>query len=301
MHQTIRAAIAGDESAWNSLYRQHYPWLYGMALRIWGNSPFAKDAVQETFLQAYLKLPQLKDPGAFASWLKTILIRYCNRQFTRINSSVHPDPSLFALRECWEDQINSKLDVQGRQTKIYDTINHLTVPLQSVLMLRYFSNWTSYDQIATILCIPAGTVRSRLNQAKQKMAEQWMQSSDDNDMAYLQALQWNHLYNNYFQSVHSSPSHREKLLQHFSKDLALIFTSGKKDFGRALIEKEINDDLVYGNHFSQVNVMSSGLLSIVEVQNTNSTEYPDRCPESSILVLYRNKNKVTKMHLHNSH
>ena len=62
----VQAAKAGDMSAWNILYRQHEPWLYATALRICGTSPVAKDVVQDTFMMAYLKLPQLKDPEAFS-------------------------------------------------------------------------------------------------------------------------------------------------------------------------------------------------------------------------------------------
>ena len=70
----IKAAMAGDVSAWNILYRQHAPWLYATALGICGNSPEAKDAVQDTLIQAYLKLQQLKNPNAFTAWLKKMLL-----------------------------------------------------------------------------------------------------------------------------------------------------------------------------------------------------------------------------------
>lgn len=60
MQQFVKGAQAGDTSAWNILYRQHEPWLYATALRICGDSPGAEDAVQHTFIEAYLKLQQLK-------------------------------------------------------------------------------------------------------------------------------------------------------------------------------------------------------------------------------------------------
>ena len=79
MSKHIKAAQAGDNLAWNKLYKQHYPWVYATALRICGNSPDTKDIVQEAFITAYLKLHQLKDATAFAGWLKTILIRLCQQ------------------------------------------------------------------------------------------------------------------------------------------------------------------------------------------------------------------------------
>jgi DNA-directed RNA polymerase specialized sigma24 family protein len=65
-----KAAGTGEEAAWNVLYRQYYPSLYSVALRICGNTSVAKDAVQDTFMMAYLKLAQLKDIAAFGGWIK---------------------------------------------------------------------------------------------------------------------------------------------------------------------------------------------------------------------------------------
>ena len=151
--------------------------MYATALRICGNSPAAKDAVQETFVNAYLKLQQLKDTNAFAGWLKTSLVRYCHR-----NMHEHSLPSCengirLNLRHLWDDELNKKLDWYEQQTKLYNTLACLPDTLQSVLLLRYFSNFNSYEQIAAILCIPVGTVRSRLNQVKQQMMKRWLESN----------------------------------------------------------------------------------------------------------------------------
>ncbi len=133
------------------------------------------------------------------------------------------------------------------------------------------------------------------------MAENWLCSREDDDTAYNNARQWNERYTDYFGSVHSSLSSREKLIRHLDKDLRLVFTSGKIATGRRVIENEIEGDLVYGNRFSHIEVMSSGPLSVIEVHNTNSPEFPGRCPSSRLLVVYREKDRITRINLHNSH
>src|SRR5438094_780000 len=138
MQQFVRAAMAGDASAWNILYRKHEPWLYAAALRICGNSPAAKDAVQETFVQAYLKLHQLKDPAVFPAWLKTTLFHNCYRSKKQNLLSID-NPGLFQKANFFEDEINRKIDLFARQTKLYHALTRLPQILQSVLMLRYFS------------------------------------------------------------------------------------------------------------------------------------------------------------------
>jgi len=298
MEEFVKAAQSGDIASWNILYRQHEPWLYARALRICGNSPAAKDAVQDTFIQAYLKLQQLKDAATFPGWLKRILIRNCYRSLHRKNLTNEP-VSFYPENVC-EDELNDKLDFYAQQAKIYNTLSCLTETLQSVLLLRYFSAWQSYEQISKVLCIPIGTVRSRLSEAKQKMLEHWMKTNEDNEKAFQVVKEWNHFYSVQFSTVHTSLNSREKLLQHLDKNLQLIFTSGNSVYGRRFIEKEIEDDLIYGSCFDKIEVMSSGYLSIVEVSNFNSKEYPDRCPDKGIFLLYRNKNKVRRLNFHNS-
>lgn len=298
MQEFVEAAQAGDISAWNVLYRHHEPWLYATALRVCGNSPPAKDSVQDTFIQAYLKLKQLKNPATFAGWLKIILLRNCYRysQKKYLNDNAASiEPENFC-----EDEINEQLEFYAQKIKVYDTLSFLSETLQSILLLRYFSAWQSYEQIAQILCIPIGTVRSRLNQAKQKMQEYWASCHWDNEKYFKESQEWNHFYNLQFGTVHSSLNSREILIQHLDKNLQLVFTSGKTVYGRQFIENEIEDDLRHGSSFDNVHVTSIGNLSIVEVCNLNSSEYPNRCPDSGIFVLYRNKNKVSRLNFHNS-
>jgi RNA polymerase sigma factor (sigma-70 family) len=299
MLQDVKAAIAGDASSWNILYRKHEPWLYAAALRICGNCPAAKDAVQETFVQAYLKLHQLKDPAVFPAWLKTTLFRNCYRSKQQNFLSVD-NPTLFENANLYEDEINRKMEWYERQTKIYASLSCLSDALQTVLLLRYFSNWPSYEEIAAILCIPVGTVRSRLNQAKQKLAQYWAKSSGDNDSPFREAVEWNGLYNDYFGNVYTSLHYREKLIGHFDKNLQLLFTSGKSAVGFRIVQRLIEEDIVYGNRFDGLEVSSSGNISIIECRNINPVEYPDRCPDSTVFVLHRTGDLVTRMNLHNS-
>lgn len=297
MEEFVKAAQRGDDFAWNTIYRRHYPWMYAIALRICGNSEITKDAVQDAFIHAYGKLGQLKDPAAFAGWLKSILVRCCYRT-SRYYSP--PERILIEDARIWEDEMNETIDRYANQVKLYDALSELPEVLRSTLLLRYFSNWQSYEQMAVVLGVPVGTIRSRLNQARQKLVSHWTTNKMESELSFREAEAWNEFYNNCFGAVHSSLPERNKFLEHFDKDLELIFSSGKKASGRAWIEKVIDEDLQYGSGFGSIYVMSSGSISIVEVCNINSKEFPDRCPESGIFVLYRNKHQISRLSLHNS-
>lgn len=63
----VVAARAGETAAWNDLYQYYYTRLLNTALQYCGNSPETKDLVQDTFITAFLKLSQLKDPAHFGA------------------------------------------------------------------------------------------------------------------------------------------------------------------------------------------------------------------------------------------
>ena len=119
IQQCIKAAQAGDAVAWSFLYRYHYPWMYATALHICGNSSAARDAVQDTFVTAYLKLQQLKDIAAFSGWLKTILIRFCQRHTQQQPYTNFNDLSL--LENSWfcENEISKKIFINKKKQGPY--------------------------------------------------------------------------------------------------------------------------------------------------------------------------------------
>lgn len=299
-HEFVQAAKAGDSSAWNILYRQTEPWLYSIALRICGNTPAAKDAVQDAFMMAYLKLPQLKDPAAFSGWIKKICINSCYRslQQNRFNNSIDNIP--LESDTWWENELDKKIDALSSQTQLFDVMAKLPESLRSTLLLRYYTNYQSYEQIASILCIPVGTVRSRLNQAKIKMQEYWKSVAEINEKHFYEAEDWNRFYLENVGNSHYSSVARDKFLNHLNTNIKFVFSSGKTDYGRGVIARQIEEDICHGSRFGEVNIISNGSISVVEAQNINSVEYPDRCPVSTILVLYRDGKKVTQANLHNS-
>lgn len=298
MRELLVAAQEGDSMAWSTLYGQHYAWMYAYALQICRNNMDARDAVQETFIRAFLYLHQLHNPHAFTGWLKTALIRQCYRIANK--NPTHTNYHLVAHEGCSENEFLDKLELQSKRMKVQDGLSRLSENLQIVLLLRYFSDWNSYEQISAVLNIPVGTVRSRLSQARLKITENWKTRSGENDMALRESAEWSHMYRQYFVNVHVDMQYRERLINHFQNDLQVVFTSGRRVSGKSHIEKLIEEDMRFGSRFSDIQVVGSRTITIVETKNINSSVYPDHCPENSVFVLYRNKNKVGKIHLYNS-
>ena len=72
IEEKTNAALQGDVSAFGSIFQWYNPRLYAHALRICGNTPLAQDAVQETFISAFIHRTSLRNPALFYPWLKLI-------------------------------------------------------------------------------------------------------------------------------------------------------------------------------------------------------------------------------------
>lgn len=297
IHEMIKAAQAGEKTSWNMLYKHYYPGLYAIAIQQCNNTAIAQDTVQDTFITAYLKLHQLKDVAAFSGWIKKILIHACHKAFRQSNTtqSLNHIP---LQSEIWgEDELNQKMDWISTKSNLYTSLAHLPETLLSTLLLRYFSSFQSYEEIAWILSIPVGTVRSRLNQAKLKLAEQWKKPIDGDARILEQGESWNTFYYNTLSGIHRHDNYKNQFLSHLAKDVAIHRPAGEPAHDRKLFERIIYNDREAGSWLAPVNVMSSGNISIVESKHFNSSEHPDHCPAASVMIISRIKEKVSRLQM----
>lgn len=290
----VKDAKAGDGAAWSFLYKYYHPKLFSTALRICGNTPGARDAVQNALITAYLKLGDLKDNSAFGSWIKRILIHSCYRALKN-STGGNSKP----LEEGFvEDETNRKFDWLYSQARLHSILSKLPEVLHSTIVLRYFSDFQSYDEIANILSVPVGTVRSRLNQAREKLSDLWKDDEHINGDIFRQNGEWNQFYSSTFSALHEHDDYKNRFLNHLQKDIEIIFGKDRRNSGSWLIDKEIHEDRKFGSSFTPVNIFSSGAISIVEVKHFNAPEHPDHCPENSVFVFYRKKDKAVRMNFY---
>ncbi len=295
--QLVAAAQSGDHSAWNMLYERYYPGMYAISLHIFGSAPVSKDVVQDTFVQAYLKLKQLQDHSAFGGWLKQILLRICYKIKSKQSVTCSP-AELTATDQYWEDELSRKHDQIATNSRLYHILTELPETLHNTVLLRYFSRHNSYDDIAKILGIPIGTVRSRLNQAKIKMEAHWRLPRDTSESLLKENEEWNYYYESTFGNMHMHDDAWHAFRNHLEKDSEIIFTSGKRAFGSHIIENEMEEDRKHGSWFAPDHIYTSGNLSVIELTNFNSPEHPFRCPARGVFVMRRNAGKVNRINFH---
>jgi RNA polymerase sigma-70 factor (ECF subfamily) len=166
---------------WN-LAQNQTRFLYNVAIKYVGNRYDAEDLVQETLYTAYHKFHQLRDSQKFKSWMFTILRNHFLK-WQRKKVSVQADEFEDGI-----DYISQLESVSLRQdaASVYETkaeadtiqsiLDKLPEKYKAVLILYYMED-SSYQEIAEMLGVPIGTVMSRLSRAKQMMKKTLLRST----------------------------------------------------------------------------------------------------------------------------
>lgn len=298
--QKTRDAINGDNQALAELFEWYKPNLYTTALQICGNSPTAKDILQDTYITAITNIKKLRDPGSVYSWMRRILIHHGYHIIQRNKKCQLIDPLVTNDLDC-RYTAESEWDQSSNQELVFMALKQLSEELLSCVMLRYYSKSNSYNDIALILGIPVGTVRSRLAAARDKMMKflpAYTERSDE--AARMEANAWTDYYWKIMTTIYDVPHSRNDFFNHFNRDLSIQFTSGKKATGRTLFEKEIDNDLYYGSRMNLSEVFSGHTITVVEGNNFNHPDYPDRCAPDTTLVFVRHKDKVQRLYVFDS-
>jgi RNA polymerase sigma-70 factor (ECF subfamily) len=172
--QLIQAACKGDTTAFGSLVRKYQDRLCTALLHICGTLEEAEDVAQEAFVQAYLKLSTFAGQSAFYTWLYRIAVNAAisRRRRRREESSVDANRESFGIEPHDEaEAAEERLLREERAVQVQRALSRLSDEHRAILVLREIED-CDYDQIAQILNLPVGTVRSRLHRARLQLKEQ---------------------------------------------------------------------------------------------------------------------------------
>ncbi|WP_214470327.1 sigma-70 family RNA polymerase sigma factor [Mesorhizobium sp. dw_380] len=290
------AARAGDCACLGLLLERHRARLYAAALQILGYGPEAEDAVHDTFLIALRHIGELKDPQAVAGWLHMVLHRICLRQLRgrrrEVLAAEVPD------RPDEGTDIEERLEKVALREWVWDALRKLPEPLQATAMLRYFGSYPSYEELATILAVPIGTVRSRLSEAKRRLAEMLLDTAGlvDPDTK-LRSSEHQRFYVEIFDGLNRHGD-RDRFLGHFADDLHLVRGGGKPVFGRSFLAGEVDSDTEAGVRLEPLRVLGAGSVIVIEGRFVNPPEDPFHCPPGIALVVFQQDGKARRLHLH---
>jgi RNA polymerase sigma factor (sigma-70 family) len=166
--ELARAAQAGDAGSLGVLLARHAAGMRAVAIGVLGYGPDTDDVVQDAALVAVSRIKDLRDPAAVGAWLRTVVRNEC-RMRLRARRPVELSDELISALPSDDPMPEELLDRHLLQDWVWHAIEELSPPLRVVAMLRYFSDLSSYEQIAVVCALPIGTVRSRLSQARVKL------------------------------------------------------------------------------------------------------------------------------------
>ena len=164
--ELVTRALAGEHAAFAELVDRYRDAVCAVAYHYLGRFDDVQDAAQEAFVQAYVRLDQLRDAGRFGPWLRSIAANVCMQVLRRGRPTVRLDDVEERAAEADCDPQKAAMGMVVREA-----LNHLSEKTRLTVTLSYIDGY-SHSEIAGFLEIPVATVRSRLHHAKIKLREE---------------------------------------------------------------------------------------------------------------------------------
>ena len=170
---------AGDEAAWRELVAHHTRKVFGIAYRFVGKVDAAEDLTQEIFVKVYQSLERYRPAeGSFGTWLMTLARNHAiddYRKRRQERSRRTDDPAVLEAFPSGADSPLLSLEKQDRVRLVHRGLRSLPPDLREPLILCDLKG-LPYDEIASILDIPLGTVKSRINRGRLELARRLLSS-----------------------------------------------------------------------------------------------------------------------------
>jgi RNA polymerase sigma-70 factor, ECF subfamily len=168
----IQRAQKGDHDAFATLVDVHQRYVYNLALRVVKDENEALDLAQETFVRAWTALPNFRGQSQFRTWLYRIVTNLCYNRLPNLRRSLNDlgDDVMENVPETNLTFDNPALEYESNETKNYvqQAIEALDEKYRLLLTMRY-QNELSYEEIASTLNLPLGTVKTGIFRAKAQL------------------------------------------------------------------------------------------------------------------------------------
>ncbi len=174
----IRQCQKGDVQAFRQLVERYEDRIYGLACSILGDSEMAKDAAQEAFIRVYRALGKFEGRSSFYTYLYRITTNVCltfaqreQRRPDRVSIEGMQEVSDMTLDRFWgTDEPQNDIERIGLREEIQKVLDHLSPDHRAVVILKDIED-LSQEEIADVLDVSVGTVKSRLSRARARLRD----------------------------------------------------------------------------------------------------------------------------------
>jgi RNA polymerase sigma-70 factor, ECF subfamily len=175
----VRGCQAGDEQAWEQLVRLQQGRVYSLALHYVGDREEARDLAQECFVRVFRQIDQLSEPRAFVGWVARI-VRNAAIDRARRRKARPPAQDLAAdeLFDLADDSLDpaEQAERASESRMVWRALAELGAEHREIVTLKDIHG-LEFEQIAQLLRVPIGTLKSRSHRARAALARQLIQIS----------------------------------------------------------------------------------------------------------------------------
>jgi len=171
--ELVKRCLRGDDAAWEALLQAHTHKIYNLCYRFTGRYEDAEDLTQEVFIKVFRTLKTYDaDQAKFSTWLNRIarnhlVDHYRRTRRDRVTSTL--DDQMPIADSSSSGHPAGQVESRERREKLQAGLNNLSPDLREAVVLRDLQD-LDYAEIAQILEVPEGTVKSRINRGRLELA-----------------------------------------------------------------------------------------------------------------------------------
>jgi len=173
--QLVERCLQGDEGAWEDLVKAHTRRVYAICYRFTSKDSEAQDLTQDVFLRVFKSVKSFRaGEGSFAVWLtrltRNLLIDHYRRtKMERATDSIEEQLPMLEEKTALESRTDAILAGREASEALQSALAKLSPELRETVILRDLQE-LEYREVAEILGVPEGTVKSRLNRGRAELA-----------------------------------------------------------------------------------------------------------------------------------
>jgi RNA polymerase sigma-70 factor (ECF subfamily) len=168
--ECVRRVQQGDIDSFEVLVRRHEKAIFNLVYRLLGNYDEAAEVAQDVFLSAFKSIHQFRGEANFSTWLYRIGLNHASTRRKSLNSIQRRQLPLDGTEVIADGAVDPAKNVEDKeiQQRVQQALNSLDPEDARIILLRDLQD-IPYEEVAAMLDIPVGTVKSRLHRARQAL------------------------------------------------------------------------------------------------------------------------------------
>jgi len=168
--ECVRRVQQGDTDSFEVLVQRHQKAIFNLVYRLLGDYDEAAEVAQEVFLSAFKSIQHFRGDANFSTWLYRIGLNHASTRRKSLNSAQQRHISLEGMEVIADGSVDPAKSFEHKeiQERVQQALNNLDPADARLILLRDLQD-VSYEDVAEMLVIPIGTVKSRLHRARQAL------------------------------------------------------------------------------------------------------------------------------------